>query len=297
MDLCLGDGDLEDSTAKLLSELHDGLLDDEELIWLQERDKAALSEDAEGHILIAALAYADGPDPVAIRCVVGRGWIVTAHTEQVDLIELLNEPISSQFNLGRMDGPRFLAVLMDWHLSTFFDRVEQLDREVDDLDEQLIAPEFNRQDRELMDRLIDLRHRVGRLRRTVVDHRELLTRLADPELIVLSNSESAHRFAELTNRLETAVGSIDSTRSAITGSLEIFMSRTEQRTNDVMKVLTVISAVLMPATVIAGVLGMNFELGFFSNLVAYWIVLGAMLAIAAGTLVAAHRRGWIGGPQ
>lgn len=294
LDVCLAGDAPDEATTTRLSEVNHGLLDDEELAWLGDCDKAAITEDAEGHILISGLAYADGPDPVAIRCVVGHGWIVTAHSEDVALIELLNQPVSSNSNLGRMDGPRFLAVLLDWQLETFFDRVEVLDREVDELDEALIDPSFNRENAALMDRLVDLRHRVGRLRRTVVSHREVLTRLADPELIVLSGSESAHRFADLTRRLETAVGSIDSTRSAITGSLDVFMSRTAQRTNEVMKVLTLVSAVLLPSTVIAGVMGMNFELGFFAYKFGFWIVLVGMFLIAGATLLAAQRRGWIG---
>ena len=60
------------------------------------------------------------------------------------------------------------------------------------------------------------------------------------------------------------------------GSFDILMSRTGQRTNDVMKVLTIASVVILPSTLIAGVLGMNFHPPFFDSPNLFWAALGLM---------------------
>jgi magnesium transporter len=71
------------------------------------------------------------------------------------------------------------------------------------------------------------------------------------------------------------------------------MGRSAQRANDVMKALTLVSAVFLPAVVLAGVMGMNFKVAFFDDPNNFFIVVGAMAVIAVGLLVVAKWRRWI----
>jgi Mg2+ and Co2+ transporter CorA len=60
-----------------------------------------------------------------------------------------------------------------------------------------------------------------------------------------------------------------------------------------MKVLTLTSVILLPGALIAGVLGMNFKVGFFEQTALFWVVVAAIVAIAPLTLGLAKARGWI----
>jgi Mg2+ and Co2+ transporter CorA len=60
-----------------------------------------------------------------------------------------------------------------------------------------------------------------------------------------------------------------------------------------MKVLTLLSAVLLPAVVLAGVMGMNFKLPFFDEESNFFVVVAAMVVFAVGILLAARWRRWI----
>ena len=71
------------------------------------------------------------------------------------------------------------------------------------------------------------------------------------------------------------------------------LTRTAQRTNDTMRVLTLASVILLPSVVLAGVMGMNFKVGVFENPNLFWVVIGAMLAMAAATLAVARWRRWL----
>ena len=71
------------------------------------------------------------------------------------------------------------------------------------------------------------------------------------------------------------------------------MGRAAQDANEVMKVLTLLSAVLLPAVVLAGVMGMNFKLPFFDEPGNFFLVVAAMGSSAVAILVAARWRRWI----
>jgi magnesium transporter len=89
------------------------------------------------------------------------------------------------------------------------------------------------------------------------------------------------------------IDALENVREQLVGSFDIYLGRTAQRTNEVMKILTVLSAVLLPSVVLAGVMGMNFKLDFFEQTSNFWVVIGAMVAMAIAILALARLRRWI----
>ena len=80
----------------------------------------------------------------------------------------------------------------------------------------------------------------------------------------------------------------------VVGSFELFTTRTAQRTNDTMKVLTFFTVLLGTLAVVAGVLGMNFAAPFFdSGMRGFWIAIGSMAAIAVLAMLVARWRDWL----
>ena len=77
------------------------------------------------------------------------------------------------------------------------------------------------------------------------------------------------------------------------GTYDIHMGRVSQHANDVMKALTLLSAVLLPAVVLAGVMGMNFKLAFFDESTNFFLVIGAMAGFAVALLAIARWRHWL----
>ncbi|MEA2612691.1 MAG: CorA-like Mg2+ transporter protein, partial [Chloroflexota bacterium] len=65
------------------------------------------------------------------------------------------------------------------------------------------------------------------------------------------------------------------------------------RANDVMKILTLLSAVLLPAVVLAGIMGMNFQMPFFDDTRNFFIVIASMVVLAAVILAIARWRDWL----
>jgi magnesium transporter len=138
-----------------------------------------------------------------------------------------------------------------------------------------------------------MRREVGRLRRALVEHREVVLALTRPELEAISSSDSAERFASLRERLEDAIQASRDTRESIVGSFDVLQASTTRRMNEIMKVLTLASVLLLPGALIAGIMGMNFEVGLFDTAAYFWAVIALIVAVAVTTLVVARAREWI----
>jgi magnesium transporter len=124
------------------------------------------------------------------------------------------------------------------------------------------------------------RDAVGSLMR--VDH----PLVSDPVRVYLRDSfDHALQISEV----------LDTFREIAMGLMEIYHSSVSQRTNEIIKVLTILSSIFIPLTFIVGVYGMNFEhmpeLGWRYGYALAW---GIMLAVTAGLLWYFKRNGWIG---
>jgi Mg2+ and Co2+ transporter CorA len=228
--------------------------------------------------------------PVELDLLAGRNWVATVHREPIAFIGEFRERLGPDTELGVLTAPSFIAALLDWQIGTYFASVDDLEHEVDRLDERALEEE----DRNTVLReMLALRRRIGSVRRTLTPHREVFAALARPDFEVIASSESAPHFRAIADRLERAISAVENARELLIGSFDILMTREGQRTNDVMRVLTIISVILLPAVVLAGVMGMNFKVGFFEDPAMFWVVITAMVAIALVVLVLARRQRWI----
>ena len=90
-----------------------------------------------------------------------------------------------------------------------------------------------------------------------------------------------------------AVDAAREAKESTRGSFDLLVARLGQRTNDIMKVLTLVTVILLPSTVLAGVMGMNFRVGLFDLVWMFWAVIAAMFGIAVLVLSVARSQRWI----
>ena len=219
---------------------------------------------------------------MTLHCLVGPNWVVTLHKGELDLVDEFNKPLNGDTRIGDLNGPAFLSLVLDWQISGYFGVIESLQTEIDELDEELLARSPDKND--LLDRLQALRTRVRKLRNTLSSHREVLGLLSHPRSDALIGAEAVEDYKRLEDRLQQAIDTVDTTREMIVGSFDIFMTRTAQTTNDIMKRLTIVSVLLLPAAALAGIMGMNFKVEIFEWPWMFWVTIGLMLAVAGVTL-------------
>lgn len=227
-----------------------------------------------------------------IECLVSERWVVTLHEARPEVLETFRERASGSGATGHLDGLQFLANILEWTLNGYLEAFEAIEQDLEDVDALAMQRDASKRD-DVLERLVALRRETGRLRRALTSHRETFLALTRPELEAIASSDSASRFAELRDSLERGAQAARDTRDSVVGSFDILIASSGQRTNDIMKILTLASVSVLPGTLVAGILGMNFKLSIFENTANFWLALALIAGIAASTLVVARLRDWI----
>ena len=146
---------------------------------------------------------------------------------------------------------------------------------------------------EVLEQIFDLRRSLARLRRIAAQQKEILNLLVRGEVEIIGDKAVVY-LRDVYDHLVRLTDLAENYRDLAAGALDIYLSTTSNRLNEVMKVLTMFATVLLPLSLIAGIYGMNFEFipGLHSPL-GFWATITAMAAIAAGMLLGFRRKGWL----
>ena len=180
--------------------------------------------------------------------------IVTVHAEPIEFLDKLDGRIEADTLVGLIDSGSFVAAILDEVVTGYFAAVDAIEDSIDSLDSKSLRRDVR--DDLLLD-LIALRQRIARLRRVVWSHRELFAALGRPDFAAIAGGDVAEPYRTVAERYERAVEAVKNGRELLLGSFDVYMTRTTQRTNEIVKTLTIVSIVLLPAGVIAALMGMN----------------------------------------
>jgi magnesium transporter len=242
------------------------------------------------HITTYSPREDDAGELHAVECVVGEHWVITAHDQPISVLEEFAERVSGSGDTGSLDGPGFLAALLEWVLGSYTAAFERIEQQLEDFDAHAMRGEGDEQD---IETLIELRRHVGTYRRALAAHRSALVALTHPELEALGDNDSGERFQSLFSRYEATLREARDAREAIVGSFDVLIARGGHKTNQIMTVLTLTSVILLPGALLAAVMGMNFKVGLFDNTALFWVTNAVIVAIAPVTVGIAKLRRWI----
>ncbi len=241
------------------------------------------------------VVHALAPDAESLRTVevdvvVGQDWIITSHTGRVRGTEVLAERIHRpDFTL---DGPFHLACrLFELVGERYLPILDDLDTQVLDLEEGAVEG-----DPAVLPDIHALRRDVALLRRSLAPQRRML------ELLLRTHGDrtdpAGRDLADAVDHHVHMVEALDSAHQMVATLVDTYRGATAERLNEVMKVLTVFSAIFLPMTLVAGIYGMNFRhMPELDEGWGYPMSLGLMAAIAAALWIYFVRRGFIGGPK
>ncbi len=257
-----------------------------------ERTRARLTRTADRlHVTLHALETDEADGRLVQReldILAAPNLVLTVHHGKVAALERFEDGLDGETRLGKLRAGDLMSTLIDEVIVGYFLLAEFIEREIDELDQRAL---HGRSGDDVLSAIVALRRRVGLVRRTLAPHRDALSTLALPELDV---EETVGRpWPGLVDRLDAAMSATDNLRTGLLGTFDIHMGRVSQRANDVMRTLTLLSAVLLPAVVLAGIMGMNFKLTFFDDATNFWFVLAGMVLLAVSIFGVARWRKWL----
>ncbi len=146
----------------------------------------------------------------------------------------------------------------------------------------------------------DVLQEVFRLKRALIELRRVLVNTRDVSLFVqrdggpLLPADLAPFFRDIYDHVARNLDAVEMLRDLLANTLDVYLSSVANRTNEVMKVLTILSTVALPAVVISGIYGMNVKnIPFLDSPYGIWIVLGLMAASTIVLLVLLKKLRWL----
>ena len=222
--------------------------------------------------------------------VCGRNFVLTLHRGPVAFLDQLRHREHGDTRLGTLSAERFAGSLLDWQIESYLHAVTDFEAEVDRLEVAILTREGQGQ---ALPDLAHLRRGASRLRRLLAPHRSVFGGMARPDFRPDVDPLADKQFRALEQRFERAMDAVENARELVVGSFELFATRTAQRTNETMRVLTFVTVLLGSLALAAGVLGMNFNAPFFqSGERGFWTTLAGMAGVVAIAVGIARRRRW-----
>lgn len=222
----------------------------------------------------------------------GPNYVITYHHDMFRSINnvkqlLRTTPVACQ------RGPAYLLhQILDQVVDFYSPVLDDFDDRIDRLEDDIFT--LSRPNNEILSEIMDLKRSVLRLRRISVKQMDILHRMARGEFSLIQEDMRPF-YRDIYDHFVRVVDLAESYRDLITGSLDAYLSVVSNRLNEIMKVLTIFSAVMLPLTFIAGIYGMNFDnIPETHSPYGYYAVWAVMITVAVGMLLFFRRRGWIG---
>src|SRR5438270_1346814 len=214
----------------------------------------------------------------------GRDFLITVHTGENDLIAQVAKKAVAE-KVTRLD--RIFYNLVDAIVDEYLPILDSVSEKIAEMESGVIEnpkPELLRQ-------IFHLKRKLINFRRVVSEMRELVNAVLRREKGIVGD-DLDHYFRDVYDHLVRTLDLIETNRDLLTGSLDIYLSAVANRTNEVMKVLTVWGTVALPMVIITGFFGMNLHLPWMQDAHGSWYATGLMIASTVVILIYFRRKGW-----
>ena len=225
-----------------------------------------------------------------VSIVLGRNFVLTFQERATGAFEAVRERLRAEHGAMRAHGPDYLAyALLDTLVDRYFVMLDNLSDMAEDLEDEALA----RPNPALLAEINRVKHEALVLRRAVWPLREILNTLSRADNGFFC-ADTRLYLRDVYDHTVHVLESLESVRDLLADLLDIYLSSVSNRLNTEVRILTVLTTLFMPATLIAGVFGMNFQhMPLLDERDGFWIALGVMGSAAAVMAAAFWRRNWL----
>jgi magnesium transporter len=225
-----------------------------------------------------------------LSMVLGKTFIITFQEKPGDVFEPVRDRIRKHRGRIRKVGIDYLAyALLDTLVDNYIIIIERLGEQIEDVENEILENPTQA----VLTKINNYKREMNYLRKTVRPAREFMLQLSkvDSDLI---HQETVPFLKDLLDLSSQAIDSIDTYRDMLSDHLNIYNTGVGNRLNEIMKVLTIFSAIFIPLTFIAGIYGTNFEyVPELKYQYSYFIMWGVFLVVTIAMLRLFRRKNWL----
>jgi magnesium transporter len=219
----------------------------------------------------------------------GRNFLVTVHDGTSRSVERLRSACG-QYERMLSEGPVSLAHrIVDAMVEHYRPVAEALEERIETLEQRALAGRS-----QLVGQVMKVKRELAQMRRVLVPQRDAIGRLARREFPMISD-EMAFRFRDVYDHVVRLTEEVILFQDRMTGVLEVNLASVSNRLNQIMKVLTVMSTIFLPLTVLTGMWGMNIDLPHLPGGAGaqFWWISGIMFVVSGAMLAVFRLNKWI----
>ena len=247
--------------------------------------------DGHSFIIINTTHYTDQPCELMLREIdvfLGPDYVVTVHFGSSNAVaDVEHRMATGAKQLVHPDQVLHAVIdtVVDRYLPTLDSIGDTIDRVEDDV---LIRPDVK-----VLETIFDLKRGLLQFRRAVASQRELLNVLIR-DTSPLIRDEMHIYFRDVYDHAVRALDLVETYRDLMSGTLDIYLTQMANRTNEIVKALTILATITLPLTLVTGYFGMNFEyLPTLKNPNGIWYATGGMLIITVSMLTFFKYKKWL----
>jgi magnesium transporter len=223
----------------------------------------------------------------------GKNFVVTFHDQLISAVEDVWS--ACQRDTRHLhDGPDHLLYrITDSLVNSYMPLVEQIDNQLDQIEDHV----FENPSRNTLEQIFALKRILQSMRRIILPQREVLNKLARDDYRVIDPKDRVF-FRDIYDHLVRLHDINESLRDLVSGAMDTYLSVINNRMNEVMKTLAIITTLFMPITFVTGFFGMNFfepvaNLVGWTTRQVFEITVGIMLGLPIIMYLWMRRRTWL----
>ena len=224
-----------------------------------------------------------------VSLVLGRNFVISFQETERDVFEHVRQRIRQQGSIRKMGSDYLVYALIDAIVDNYFAILEKIGGTIENVENEIMK----NPGKETMGRVHALKRDLIYLRKSVWPLREVISSM-ERGGSGLVKEHTAIYLRDVYDHTIRVIETIETFRDMVSGMVDVYLSSVSNRTNEVMKVLTIIATIFMPLTFIVGIYGMNFEnmpeLGWRWGYLAVWLTI---MAVSLSMLAYFRKKKWV----
>lgn len=221
----------------------------------------------------------------------GENFLVTHHNEDSRSIEETKQSILKNPSMLHKGVDYLLYQILDRIIDSYISITDEFNKKIGEIEDRILESE--QIDGTILEEIMSLKRSVARLSRIGSRQERVLYRLSHGEFSLIQKS-NIPPYLDAYDHLLRVVALAESYRDLVNSLFNLHFNVITIKTNEAIKIMTIISTIMLPLSLIAGIYGMNFEnMPELKTRYGYFVVLGIMLLIATLLLTYFWRKGWL----